>query len=69
MWGPVDPKILQSACLETVGAGRPRDSVGSGSYLGRVMLCFIEPAEAIRVMAECIGRDARRSLLAEVIEA
>ena len=33
------------------------------------MLCFIEPAEAIRVMAECIGREARRSLLAEVIEA
>ena len=34
-----------------------------------MMLCFIEPAEAIRVMAEAIGRDARRSLLAEVIEA
>ena len=33
------------------------------------MLCFIEPAEAIRVMAESIGREARRSLLAEVIEA
>src|SRR2546421_375310 len=34
-----------------------------------MMLCFIEPAEAIRVMAESIGREARRSLLAEVIEA
>jgi hypothetical protein len=33
------------------------------------MLCFIEPAEAIRVMAECVGREARRALLAEVIEA
>ena len=32
-------------------------------------LCFIEPAEAIRVMAESIGREARRALLAEVIEA
>jgi hypothetical protein len=37
--------------------------------VGPVMLCFIEPAEAIRVMAESIGREARRSLLAEVIEA
>src|SRR3954452_21583806 len=34
-----------------------------------MMLCFIEPAEAIRVMAEAMGREARRSLLAEVIEA
>jgi hypothetical protein len=34
-----------------------------------MMLCFIEPAEAIRVMAESIGREARRSLLADVIEA
>jgi hypothetical protein len=33
------------------------------------MLCFIEPAEAIRVIAESIGREARRSLLAEVIQA
>lgn len=34
-----------------------------------MMLCFIEAAEAIRVMAESMGREARRSLLAEVIEA
>jgi hypothetical protein len=34
-----------------------------------MMLCFIEPAEAIRVMAESIGRESRRALLAEVIEA
>jgi hypothetical protein len=34
-----------------------------------MMLCFIEPSEAIRVMAEALGREARRSLLAEVIEA
>jgi hypothetical protein len=32
-------------------------------------LCFIEPAEAIRVMAESVGREARRELLAEVIQA
>src|SRR3954447_14898929 len=35
----------------------------------RMMLCFIEPAEAIRVIAESIGREARRALLAEVIQA
>jgi hypothetical protein len=32
-------------------------------------LCFIEHAEAIRVIAESVGRGARRSLLAEVIQA
>ena len=37
--------------------------------MGRVILCFIEPTEAIRVMAESMGREARRSLLSEVIEA
>src|SRR5437867_10175622 len=34
-----------------------------------MMLRFIEPAEAVRVMAESIGREARRALLAEVIQA
>src|ERR671923_1387795 len=32
-------------------------------------LRFIEPAEAVRVIAESIGREARRALLAEVIQA
>jgi hypothetical protein len=32
-------------------------------------LCFIEPQEAIRVIAESVGREARRSLLSEVIQA
>jgi len=32
-------------------------------------LCFIELPEAIRVIAESIGRGARRALLAEVIQA
>jgi hypothetical protein len=32
-------------------------------------LRFIEPQEAIRVIAESVGRDARRALLAEVIQA
>ena len=33
------------------------------------MLCFVEPSEAIRVVAESIGRGARRALLAEVMQA
>jgi hypothetical protein len=32
-------------------------------------LCFIEPQEAIRVVAENIGREARRQLLGEVVRA
>ena len=32
-------------------------------------LCFIEPQEAIRVVAESIGREARRQLLGEVVRA
>jgi hypothetical protein len=32
-------------------------------------LCFIEPQEAIRVMAESIGREARRQLLSSVVHA
>jgi hypothetical protein len=36
---------------------------------GSLKLCFIELPEAIRVMAESIGREARRRLLAEVIQA
>ena len=32
-------------------------------------LCFIEPAEAVRVIAEAIGREGRRALLGEVIQA
>jgi hypothetical protein len=32
-------------------------------------LCFIEPHDAIRVIAESIGREARRQLLGEVVHA
>ena len=32
-------------------------------------LCFIEPQEAIRVVAESIGREARRQLVGEVVRA
>src|SRR5919201_4951414 len=32
-------------------------------------LCFIEPEQAIRVVAESVGREARRQLLGEVVHA
>lgn len=32
-------------------------------------LCFIEPQDAIRVIAESVGREARRQLLGEVVHA
>lgn len=32
-------------------------------------LCFIEPQDAIRVIAESIGREARRQLLGEIVRA
>ena len=32
-------------------------------------LCFIDPKEAIRVIAESVGREARRQLLSEVVHA
>ena len=32
-------------------------------------LCFIEPQDAIRVIAQSIGREARRQLLGEVVRA
>ena len=32
-------------------------------------LCFIEPQDAIRVIAETVGREARRQLLCELVRA
>jgi len=32
-------------------------------------LCFIEPTDAIRAIAESVGREARRQLLSEVVRA
>jgi hypothetical protein len=34
-----------------------------------VALCFIEPQDAIRVIAESVGREARRQLLGELVRA
>src|SRR3954451_23202626 len=44
----------------------PRKSKGKRT---RMPLCFIEPQEAIRVVAQSVGREARRQLLGEVVRA
>jgi hypothetical protein len=37
--------------------------------LRRMPLCFIEPQDAIRVISESVGREARRQLLGELVRA
>ncbi len=64
--------ICTAGCL-------PRDPVRHPPYLafefhfpgqGAAMpLCFIEPQDAIRVIAESVGREARRQLLGELVRA
>ena len=44
-------------------------TVRHGRERGHMSLCFIEPQEAIRVVAESVGREARRQLLGEVVRA
>ncbi len=44
-------------------------TVGSPVYLRLVPLCFIDPADAIRVVADSVGREARRQLLGEAVRA
>jgi len=39
------------------------------AYLSAMPLCFIEPQDAIRVMVESVGREARRQLLGELVRA
>ena len=46
-----------------------RLSVGPRPNVAAMPLCFIEPQEAIRVVAESVGREARRQLLGEVVRA
>src|SRR5579885_1881897 len=42
----------------------------ASSITGATMsLCFIEPQNAIRVIAESVGREARRQILGEVVRA
>src|SRR6478735_5465659 len=48
----------------------PRFPSAPGRTVRRTMpLCFIEPQDAIRVIAESVGREARRQLLGELVRA
>src|SRR5918998_6306138 len=52
----------------------PRDGGGSvpsdpPRTLARMPVCFIDPQDAIRVIAESVGREARRQLLGELVRA
>jgi hypothetical protein len=42
---------------------------GGRRTVAAMPLCFIAPQDAIRVIAESVGRDARRQLLAELVRA
>ena len=68
-----------SRSVRTVPAGRRCACTNRSSHcvfpsgprpnLADMPLCFIEPQEAIRVVAESVGREARRQLLGEVVRA
>ena len=47
----------------------PPFPTGAPRTLAPMPLCFIEPQEAIRVVAEAVGREARRQLLGEIVRA
>ena len=51
------------------GAGSPPVPSAGRRTLRPMPLCFIEPQDAIRVIAESVGREARRQLLGELVRA
>ena len=53
----------------SVDWARPLIPSGHIRSFRRMPLCFIDPKEAIRVVAESIGREARRQLLGGVVHA
>ena len=77
--GPSRPVLLERRAHARGAPARPfrqvaglvcdQPTVRNGRERGRMSLCFIEPQEAIRVVAESVGREARRQLLGEVVRA
>jgi hypothetical protein len=60
------------AVVPATAPGRTSPGVvpsGAGRTVGAMPLCFIEPQDAIRVIAESVGREARRQLLGELVRA
>src|SRR6266540_6945286 len=61
------PTISESDTTSSIGSA---SDVRRSLYLRRVMsLCFIDPADAIRAIADSVGREARRQLLGEAVRA
>src|SRR4051794_21478366 len=54
-----------------MGAQRASFGVVGRLYLSRqpMSLCFVDPADAIRAIADSVGREARRQLLGEAVRA
>src|SRR4051812_44788173 len=63
---PVAPGTTR--CRPTLPLRSCADS-GANKRVTHMPLCFIEPQDAIRVIAESVGRDARRQLLGELVRA
>ena len=58
---------MPSDAVPTVRADRPPTE--RAKRVTHMPLCFIEPQDAIRVIAESVGREARRQLLGELVRA
>jgi len=65
---PAVPRRRRSPRRPAPPAGDGR-SVRPPAYGAAMPLCFIEPKDAIRVIAESVGREARRQLLGELVRA
>jgi hypothetical protein len=64
--GAVSRASAQRAAISLAIGTLPSDAVPT---LPVMPLCFIEPQDAIRVIAESVGREARRQLLGELVRA
>ena len=68
--GRVSARAPLTPNARNFGDSGPRFAVLGPAYLPRPMpLCFIDPADAIRAIADSIGREARRQLLGEAVRA
>jgi hypothetical protein len=69
MDAPGRPPAALSARVFAHDAGTSPVPSGGPRTFRRMPLCFIEPQDAIRVIAESVGREARRQLLGELVRA
>jgi hypothetical protein len=63
-------KLMAAGTSALTGQIRGRFGVVRRLYLGLEMaLCFVDPGDAIRAIADSVGREARRQLLGEAVRA